>query len=309
MRFDDLARLYKVHKLKRWRPGTRRFFEYQGEGVLVPRFGSRPVASITAFEIQSFLDGQLGRPIVDRDGTPTGRVLQPSTVTKYQQVLSELFTYAARMDFLATSPMRKVDRVKIEPKDQRVLRLHEVQALLAACPTNQRPFFTVLALTGLRRAEMFRMAWSWVDFDGGRLHVRVAKRGANEMPFGPAVRALLEPLRGGPDELVFPGRQGKPLTCKAGVLGRLVAAAGIPGGVGLHSFRRGFLSILERLPGMSYSVVKALARHRFRSSSDVTARYLYSDHDELLAAITLLEQRILTPGNVLQLAPRSAGAA
>jgi hypothetical protein len=69
--------------------------------------------------------------------------------------------------------------------------------------------------------------------------------------------------------------------------------------VGLHSFRRGFITILERLPGVSYSVVKALARHSMRSANDVTARYLYPDFDELLAALTQLEQRILTASNVV----------
>lgn len=314
-RFDDLCRLYKVHKEKRWRPGSLAFFECHRDGVLLPHFGKRRIAEIRALDLQSFLDAQLGRPILDREGQPTGRVVQAGTVAKYQQLLGQLFRYAVRMDFLASNPMTKVERVRAEPRDQRVLRLHEVQTVLAACSKEQRSFFTVLALTGLRRSEIFRMRWDWVDFEGQRLHVRVAKRGANELPLGPAVAAILKPLRGKPADLVFPGRGGEQLTCKAGVLGRLVTSAGIPGGVGLHSFRRGFLTILERLPGVSYSVVKALARHSMRSGNDITARYLYPDFDELLAALTLLERRILpdeeqapgdatAPSNVVQLKPR-----
>lgn len=301
LRFDDLCRLYKVHKVKRWRAGSLKFFEYHRDGVLLPHFGTRRIADITARDVQSFLDAQLGRPILGRNGKPSARVVQAGTVEKYQQLLGQLFRYAVRMDFLAASPMSKVERVRSEAKDQRVLRLHEIQAILAACSEKQRRFFAVLALTGLRRSELFRMRWNWVDFAGHRLHVRVAKRGSNELPLGPAVRAILEPLQGEPDELVFPGRNGEQLTCKASVLDRIAKAAGVPGRVGLHSFHRGFITILERLPGVSYSVVKALARHSMRSGNDITARYLYPDFDELMESLTLLEQRILTPSNVVQL--------
>ena len=60
-----------------------------------------------------------------------------------------------------------------------------------------------------------------------------------------------------------------------------------------------FITLVERLPGVSYSVVKALARHSMRSGNDITARYLYPDPDDLLAALVRLEELVLGPSNVV----------
>lgn len=319
--FSDLARLYKLHKVKRWRPGSLAFFEGH-KGLLLKQFGTKRLTEIRALDLQTFLDDEIGRPCRDREGNPTGKVVQAASVFKYQQVLSQLFNYAVRMDFLAASPMAKVERIRTEAKDQRVLRLPEIQAILAACADDQRPFFTVLAMTGLRRSEIFRMRWDWVDFEGGRLRVKVAKRGSSELPLRPVVRATLQRIKDAllaedaealkPNDKgqlphVFPGRGGKQMTCKAEMLRRLAVRAKVAPGVGLQAFRRGYLSLIERLPGVSYSVVKSLARHTLRSSSDITARYLYPEYEELLAALTVLEQRILTPPNVIPLQRPASG--
>lgn len=61
------------------------------------------------------------------------------------------------------------------------------------------------------------------------------------------------------------------------------------------------------LTGVSYSLVKALSRHSMRSSNDITARYLYPDFDELLAALTQLERCILAQTNVVAFPQRAAG--
>jgi integrase len=221
------------------------------------------------------------------------------------------------MGYLEKSPMQGVERVRATARPPRVLRLHELQAILEACPPADAPFFTILALTGLRKSELFRLSWDWCDFEGERLLVKEAKRGANELPMSPRVKAAL--LEVGPkrEGRVFPGfyrgRSGadrsdadKMLTTKWRALQRVLEAAGIePKGVGFHTFRHTFITLVEQT-GAPYSVVRALARHG-ASSTDITARYLHPSDEQLRWALCRVEERVFGASNVV-LFPRQVGA-
>ena len=182
----------------------------------------------------------------------------------------------------------------------------------------RRAFFVVLAFTGLRKGEAFRMRWSWIDFDGRMLRVRVAKRGSSEIPLCKTVANVLKALGPGPaDDLVFPGSpreagraapldRTKMLTDMRVPLVRALQAAKVDTrGVTLHTFRRTFLTLIEEIPGVTFSMVVALARHG-KGSTGVTARYLKPSNDILHAALAELERRVLGTGNVIPLFGRPA---
>lgn len=174
-----------------------------------------------------------------------------------------------------------------------------------------------MALTGLRRGEMFRLSWSWCDFEAGLIRVRVAKRGSNTVPMSPHVRKVLLELGPKPGQLVFPGRawrktdpplpEGtKEATDRRKPMWAGLRAAGIDTrGIGFHTFRRTFLTLVEQIPGVTYSVVRALARHG-TSSTDMTARYLKPSVDQLRLALEQLEEHVFGPTNVV-LFPHAAG--
>jgi integrase len=301
VRFEDLCRLYRVTKAPRWRDGTARFFDAHVRGTLLPRFGRRLISEISTQDVQRFLDHRLTE-------------VSAMTVSKAQQLLGQLFNYAVRMGYLPRTPMLGVERARAESPIPRVFKIHELQAILAACPARQRPFFTVLALTGLRRSEIFRMRWDWIDFDAGWINVKEAKRGSNGMPLSTRVRAALLEVGPHPGGRVFPGRsrnRSEPermLVSKRTALARVLAAASVdPAGAGLHTFRHTFISLLERIPGVSYSIVKALARHSMGSGArDITARYLHPEQGELRQALELLEARVFPPSNVVLFPQRAA---
>lgn len=317
VRFDDLCDLYKVHKLKKWRPGTVRFFDGHVEGILKPQFQKRLVGEITTLELQRFLDGQLER-IATRGPRP-GELVSPTTVGRYAKILAEVFRYAVRMSYLEESPMARVERVKPRRHKPRILRLHELQALFTSCPEEHRPFLTILALTGLRKSELFRMRWDWCDFESDRLLIREAKcHGEQELPMSERVREALEAIGPKPAGHVFPGTHrnvtgkervdaGKPLKDKRIAIRSILDAAKVdPAGVAFHTFRRSFVTLLDGLPGVPYGVVRALARHT-DTSADVTTRYLHPSQDQLRVALAELESLVFGRSNVILFPKRAAG--
>ena len=140
MRFDDLCRLYKDHKLPRWSGGldggSAAEFDSHTTGVLFPAFGARAITSITTADLQQFIDRNIGRPILHRygekKGQPTGRALSPTTVNKYLRILRAVFRFAVKMQWLDRDPTAAVekDRTKRKKRRSRTLRLWELQALL-----------------------------------------------------------------------------------------------------------------------------------------------------------------------------------
>jgi integrase len=180
----------------------------------------------------------------------------------------------------------------------------------------------MLAFTGIRRREIFRATWSWVDLDGKTLTIRKAKRGRpsqNVVPLGPRTRATLSAYGvGDPEALIFPGfaRKGgsrwasarasdRELTSMRAPLAFAIKAASVePTGIGLHTFRHTFVTIIEQLE--RYSVVRALARHSRKSrgpEGEVTPRYIHNELSELYQAVVRFEQRIMEPlANVIQMA-------
>lgn len=317
MRFDDLCDLYKVHKAKRWRPGTVRFFDGHVEGILKPAFEKRLVADITPLELQRFLDAQLER-LATRGPRP-GQPVSPTTVGRYAKILAEVFRYAVRMRYLKESPMVGVERVRPHKHQPRILRLHELQRMFATCPEEHRPFLTVLALTGLRKSELFRMRWDWCDFDAQVLRIREAKTGSQELPMSKRVKAALEAI--GPKDTghVFPGTHrdqkgeervdaNKPLKDKRQAIRAILEAAKVDSRrVAFHTFRRSFVTLLDGLPGVPYGVVRALARHT-DTSADVTTRYLHPSEDQLRAALAQLEALIFGRSNVTLFSDRAAAS-
>jgi len=303
--FIDLARMYKVHKLRRWKEGTIRFFDGHIKSTLLPAFGKRIVSEITTVEIQRFLDGRLDH-------------VSPGTVAKYQQLLGQLFNYATRMGYIDRSPMSGVERAMVVNSPKRVLKPHELRAFLESCEGEAAAFFTVMALTGLRRAEMFRLSWDWCDFEEEWLYIKEAKRGSNDMPMSPRVKTALLSLGPKRSGRVFPGhRRGespsttanpfKELTDKRRAMRTALKRSGVdPQGVTFHTFRRTFATLLDLTPGISYGVVRALTRHG-ASKNDITARYLHPSRDDLRRALLLLEEKVFARSNVVLFPCQVAG--
>jgi len=281
-------------------------------------------------------------------GKPTGRVVSASTLKHYERALSMIFSFAVNPGrglepWLAVSPMQAVERTHVQRgarAAKRILRAREILALLQAALARQQEtaaavaargpgkprrllelaavdarrdlaYFTVIALTGMRKSEIARMRWSWVDDEDGMLWVRAAKIGTDllsqEVPISPRALAALQEL--GPRataRLVFPGwkrsgqgggargtrKEEQPLTSMERPLRRLLDLAEIDGaGVSLHTFRHSFSSLLAKC-GVQPHVIAQLMRH---TAGTMTARYTHAEVEDQRQALLLLERAVFAP--------------
>lgn len=316
IRFDDLCRLYKISKTrelarKRRRPGSVRFFDYHVK-ILIDQIGRVFLDELEPEHIES----------VKKLRHEAGAC--PATINHDLAVVRQVLNFALRKQYIKWSPMVAVEKVDTEEHDRkrresvRILRAHEIRAFFDALPNlEQRAFFTVMFFCGLRRAEMFRMRTEWLDFENAIMWVRIAKRGSSDIPMSPRVVEVLKALAPKAGAFVFPpppkskGAEAE----KAGTRVERVAmrralpaalrAAGIdPTGVGFHTFRRSFLTLVERLPGVSYSIVRDLARHGVTS---VTDRYLRPPTEDVRRALAALEEVVFGTAIVLVLPHQAAG--
>lgn len=326
--FGDLAALLIIHKTtthhRPWRPDSARFAREHLNARLLPAFGDRFASEITTEELQSWLEAQHGQKCLGRHKG----VLSASTVRKIESVLSMVFRFGVKTKRIPSSPMAGVERTSVETDDDdhedardgpmRILTPDEIRQILIACPRGRiRAFFSVLALTGLRRLEIFRMRWNWIRFEKGVLRIRKAKRKSSRFPLSERLaRELRELGPGAPNDLVFPGfsrnaRRGdrgdrqKQLTDMRGPLRDVLASAGVdPSGVGLHTFRRSFATAIEDLPGVRLSHVIALLRHS-RKGAGTTAVYLHPSRKRLLETLGEYE-RLIFGDKILRLLTSTA---
>ncbi len=314
--FDALCGLYRIHKKPRWAAGTLRFFDEKVEKELIPHFGATPVSDITPLEVQSYFDQLQGREILSREGKVL-RTISGVTVNMIRQTLTQLMRYAVRFYGLAKNPVEHVERAQEEPKQKQALKPHELKSFLEAAGED-RLFWELMAFTGMRQGEMFRMRWDWIDLQRKVILIRKPKRrakgesGPQVLPLPssaiPMLRAL-EPT----DGYVFPGRKSryslqpdpsKMITCKDHSIKSTAARAGLnPKLVSMHVLRHTFITLLVTELQVSWGVVKTLARHS-RGSGDVTFGYVTKNLDAQREAVEALVHLVHGAANIVPMGAR-----
>jgi integrase len=137
---------------------------------------------------------------------------------------------------------------------------------IRASARNRANLYRFLSLTGLRRGEAHAQLWSDVDLDAGTLVVSLDKaRRRDSIPLASAAVELLREMRKAKD-----GPKLFKRTVSYKGLATDLAAAGLSGRYGFHSFRCGYITeSFEN--GTPPELIQRLVRHR---SIDQTHRYL-----------------------------------
>jgi len=132
--------------------------------VLIPEFGSRPAAEISAQEWQLFVDS------LARDG------LSRSRIAHHLAVVRAIYSWACRPTRRLV-PANPTIGVELPPVDEverdRAATAEEAEALLAPLSPADRVPYALAFYAGLRRSEMDRLQWP--DVDLGRLWLVVRK--------------------------------------------------------------------------------------------------------------------------------------
>jgi len=123
-------------------------------------FGDRIIATIAPAEIDDWL-----------------RSLGVGSVTRntFRRRLAVLFNFAKRRSYLSQNPIDHVERIKECSGEIEILTIDETKRLLDCASFDILPYWAIGAFAGLRRAEIERLAWSEIDFDGGFIEVKAAK--------------------------------------------------------------------------------------------------------------------------------------
>lgn len=161
--FEEYALLNLRHtSFSRMRQLTQRVY---------PAIGHMRLDKITGRHIQQFINDLA----LNGKSQKTGRPLSRKTVIHHLSFISDVFSYAIKMEMLSDNPCRRVSVPKGEKKEKQIYTLEEVEQLfnlLGSAPLKYRAFFTLAIYSGFRRGELLGLEWKDVDFENNVISVR-----------------------------------------------------------------------------------------------------------------------------------------
>jgi integrase len=149
-------------------------------GRFVATFGNRPIKSVAAGEIETWLHEL---------------ALSPQSINNYRAIVRAFFQYALKRELIEKNPVASIDKVKLVDKAPEIFTPKQLADLLAAAHTSLLPALAIQAFAGLRTAEVLRLEWSDVDLVGGFITVAAHKSKTARRRLIPMATNLAEWLR------------------------------------------------------------------------------------------------------------------
>ena len=148
---------------------------------IYPAIGHLRIDKINARILQGFVNSLAKEGANEKTGKP----LAPKTIRHNLSFVSDVFSYAVRMDLVPDNPCSKVTIPKGEVKEKQIYTQEELAVLLEKLqdePIKYRAFFYLISYTGFRRSEMLGLEWKDIDFEHSIISVKrtsnyTAKRG------------------------------------------------------------------------------------------------------------------------------------
>ncbi|HEU0019238.1 MAG TPA: tyrosine-type recombinase/integrase [Thermoleophilaceae bacterium] len=255
-RFEDYARGWIVSYRGRTKRGkisdrTRAMYKRDMERWAIPYFERFQLAEVEPPDVRAFV------------GHLEAKGLSPSTVRSIVAPLRAMFATAVEDGALRANPAREVriaGKSATDDEPARAMTRDELQRLLAEVPDEWRPFFELLAQTGLRISEALGLQWGDVQF-GDRPMLQVRRQDCRgelgplktansrrDIPLSPTMSRRLWRQRRGKAETarIFTTKTGTPLSDRnvyQRVLQPAAKRAGVPW-VTFHTFRHTCASLL-----------------------------------------------------------------
>jgi len=105
---------------------------------------------------------------------------RPATRARKQAAVARFLTWAEQQELLEANPMRKIDRVKLDPPQPLGVERSQIERILKASPVSQmrdRLFFDLLATTCLRVSEGLSLHVEDLDLALDNEHLTVVGKG------------------------------------------------------------------------------------------------------------------------------------
>lgn len=161
--FEEYASInLRPTSLQRMRQATQRVY---------PVFGKMRMDKITSRDIQLFITELLSTEKNKRTGKPLSR----KTAIHHLNLISDVFTYAIRMEMLNDNPCRRVFVSKMEHEEKEIFTIDQVKTLfegLHSEPTKFQVYLQLAVYSGFRRSEMLGLEWKDIDFENDLIHIR-----------------------------------------------------------------------------------------------------------------------------------------
>lgn len=237
----------------------------------LPFFKGKTLRDISAFDIERFKTYRTNLKTIK----DTAR--KPATVIRELGIISKVFSFAVKNDFLEFNPCSKVDRPVCDNIQDKVLPFEKIELFLDSFQSDWARDVSVLILnTGLRRNDALGLKKFNVDFRTKTIILLQGKTGRKvEIPVNEITLAILETRRHNGSELFFPsprtGRQG--VTMKKALAGACRRAK--IDKVGTRVLRRTFATILDNMNYSSQIIAKLLGHsdmrsvHRYQRGKDI----------------------------------------
>lgn len=136
-----------------------------------PAIGHKRLDKITARDIQKFVTDML----VNGKNMNTGKPLSRKTAVHHLSFISDVFSYAVRMEMLCDNPCRRVFVPKQEQEEKQIYTIEQVKILyenLKSEPMKYQVYLLLSIYSGYRRSEMLGLEWKDIDFEHDLIHVR-----------------------------------------------------------------------------------------------------------------------------------------
>ncbi len=161
--FDEYAKLnLRNTSYERMKQLTNRVY---------PAIGHLRLDKITGRHIQQFINDLT----LNGKNMLTGNPISRKTVVHHLSFISDVFSYAVKMDMISDNPCRRVTVPKGEKKEKEIYTIKEVEQLLTLLeqePMKYRTFFTLAIYSGFRRGELLGLEWKDIDFENSIISVR-----------------------------------------------------------------------------------------------------------------------------------------
>jgi integrase len=280
-----------LHRGRRKKSSTLRIDEGRIRRHIKPLLGGKAIDEISRGDVERFLHHVTeGATSADVKTGPHGRALitgGPGTAAKAVSLLSAIYNYARRKQWVETNPCTGVEK-PADNRRQRYLTPDEYgklgrglfEAERLGTNVNVLVAIVVLAYTGCRKSEILNLKPDEVDVAGHCLRLRDSKSGPQLRPCGRAALDLLSKLRLDDSEWMFPAARGDgPLVNIRKPLVTICKLAGLAD-VTPHVLRHSYATVAHEL-GYSELTIAGLLGHK---AGSITARYAHHVDRALAAA-------------------------
>lgn len=150
-------------------------------------FNTTPIKSISSKDVKKAIKefGQSNAFSTSGTGNKSTKPRSSNTVIRYKAVLSAMFKYAIREEYLKENPVDTIFVQATPNKIERYLSDDERNKLLIECKQSSWGRMHLLVLlaitTGMRKSELINLRWTDIDFDKGLAKLTDTKNGELRM--------------------------------------------------------------------------------------------------------------------------------